>query len=78
MIWIFSVALSGCRGDVVEVYPCASGGDIAIRIEFFGDEIDRIAEVDALTGKIMAELNHVAIFPASHYVVSQEKIEGSM
>ena len=58
------------RGDVVEVYP-AQGGDYLIRIEFFGDEIDRIAEVEPLTGKIHAELNHVAIFPASHYVVSQ-------
>lgn len=49
------------RGDVVEVYP-AQGGDYLIRIEFFGDEIDRIAEVEPLTGKIHAELNHVAIF----------------
>ncbi len=66
----------GCfrvRGDVVEVYP-ATGGDYLIRIEFFGDEIDRIAEVEALTGRIHAVLNHVAIFPASHYVVPQEKI----
>ena len=64
------------RGDVVEVYP-AQGGDYLIRIEFFGDEIDRIAEVEPLTGKIHAELNHVAIFPASHYVVSQEKIKAA-
>ena len=66
----------GCfrvRGDVVEIYP-ATGGDYLIRIEFFGDEIDRIAEVEALTGRIHAVLNHVAIFPASHYVVPQEKI----
>ena len=61
------------RGDVVEVYP-AQGGDYLIRIEFFGDEIDRIAEVEPLTGKIHAELNHVAIFPASHYVVPKEKM----
>ncbi|MBO5094253.1 MAG: excinuclease ABC subunit UvrB [Lachnospiraceae bacterium] len=61
------------RGDVVEVYP-AQGGDYLIRIEFFGDEIDRIAEVDILTGKVHAYLEHVAIFPASHYVVPQEKI----
>ncbi|MCQ2538832.1 MAG: excinuclease ABC subunit UvrB [Acetatifactor sp.] len=66
----------GCfrvRGDVLEVYP-AIGGDYYIRIEFFGDEIDRISEVEPLSGKIHAVLNHIAIFPASHYVVSQEKI----
>ncbi len=62
------------RGDVLEVYP-AEGGDYLIRIEFFGDEIDRIAQVEPLTGKVHATLNHVAIFPASHYVVSQEKIK---
>lgn len=62
------------RGDVVEVYP-AQGGDYLIRIEFFGDEIDRIAEVDILSGRVHAYLEHVAIFPASHYVVPQEKIE---
>ena len=61
------------RGDVVEVYP-AQGGDYLIRIEFFGDEIDRIAQVEPLTGKIHSTLSHIAIFPASHYVVSQEKI----
>ena len=48
--------------------------DVAIRIEFFGDEVDRITEVDILTGEIRDELKHVAIFPASHYVVDQEKI----
>ncbi len=62
------------RGDVVEVYP-AQGGDYLIRIEFFGDEIDRICEVEPLTGKVHASLNHLSIFPASHYVVSQEKIQ---
>ena len=61
------------RGDTLEVYP-AQGGDYLIRIEFFGDEIDRIMEVDALTGKPHAELNHITIFPASHYVVSQANI----
>lgn len=61
------------RGDVVEVYP-AQGGDYLIRIEFFGDEIDRIGEVDILTGKVHAYLDHVAIFPASHYVVASQKI----
>ena len=62
------------HGDVIEVYP-AQGGDYMIRVEFFGDEIDRIAQVEPLTGKIHATLEHIAIFPASHYVVPQEKIE---
>ena len=62
------------RGDVVEIYP-AQGGDYLIRIEFFGDEIDRITEVEPLTGKVHAALNHISIFPASHYVVAPEKIK---
>lgn len=62
------------RGDVLEIYP-AQGGDHLIRIEFFGDEIDRICETDPLTGQVRAVLNHTAIFPASHYVVSGEKIQ---
>ena len=69
----------GCfrvHGDVIEVYP-AQGGDYFIRIEFFGDEIDRIAEVEPLSGKVHAALNHIAIFPASHYVVSQDKIKAA-
>lgn len=69
----------GCfrvRGDVVEIYP-AQGGDYLIRVEFFGDEIDRIAETDPLTGQVHAILEHVAIFPASHYVVPQEKINAA-
>ncbi len=61
------------RGDVVEVCP-AQGGDFLIRIEFFGDEIDRIAQTDPLTGQVHATLEHVMIYPASHYVVPQEKI----
>ena len=61
------------KGDVVEVNP-AVGGDYLIRIEFFGDEIERISEVDPLTGRVHATLSHVMIFPASHYVVSQDKI----
>ena len=64
------------RGDVIEVNP-AQGGDYLIRIEFFGDEIDRIAEVEPLSGKVHAVLNHIAIFPASHYVVSQDKIKAA-
>ena len=61
------------RGDVVEIYP-AQGGDYLIRVEFFGDEIDRITEVEPLTGKVHAALNHISIFPASHYVVAPDKI----
>ncbi len=66
----------GCfrvRGDVLEIYP-AQGGDYLIRVEFFGDEIDRIVETEPLTGQVHASLEHVSIFPASHYVVAQEKI----
>jgi excinuclease ABC subunit B len=61
------------HGDVLEIFP-ANSGDRAIRVEFFGDEIDRITEIDVLTGEIKCELQHIAIFPASHYVVPQEKI----
>ncbi len=61
------------RGDVLEINP-AQGGDHLIRVEFFGDEIDRIAEVDPLSGRLVSTLEHVAIFPASHYVVSQDRI----
>lgn len=61
------------RGDVVEIYP-ADYTDTAVRVEFFGDEIDRITEIDILTGEIKNALNHIAIFPASHYVVPMEKI----
>ena len=67
----------GCfrvRGDVLEVAP-AQGGQYIIRIEFFGDEIDRISEVDQLTGKPHATLEHIVIFPASHYVVAPEKMQ---
>ena len=62
------------RGDVLEIFP-AGDDEKAIRIEFFGDEIDRITEIDYLTGKIVGKRNHVAIFPASHYVTTPEKIE---
>ena len=62
------------RGDVLEVIPAMNDCDV-IRIEFFGDEVERITEVDALTGEIKNELNHIAIFPASHYVVSKESME---
>ena len=62
------------NGDVLDVYP-ADYTDMAIRIEFFGDEIDRITQTDVMTGEIRGRLEHIAIFPASHYVVPQEKIK---
>ena len=61
------------HGDVVEIFPAYSGNE-AYRVEFFGDEVDRIMEIDTVTGEIKAQLNHVAIFPASHYVVPKEKM----
>ncbi len=61
------------RGDVVEIFP-ANYGETAVRIEFFGDEVDRITEIDVLTGEIKSRLEHIAVFPASHYVVAPEKI----
>ena len=61
------------RGDVVEIIP-AYESDVAVRVEFFGDEVDRITEVDVLTGEIKRELNHIALYPASHYVVPMERI----
>ncbi|WP_445488051.1 excinuclease ABC subunit UvrB [Niallia sp. 03133] len=62
------------RGDVVEIFP-ASRDEHCVRIEFFGDEIDRIREVDALTGEILGDRNHIAIFPASHFVTREEKMK---
>ena len=64
-------------GDIVEIFPVAST-DRAIRLEFFGDEIDRISEVDVLTGTALAELSHVVVFPASHYVVAPEKMKEAL
>ena len=64
------------RGDVLEIFP-AEVGDHLIRVEFFGDEIDRISEVDPLTGQVRAVLNHITIFPASHYVVPPEQIKAA-
>ena len=61
------------RGDVLEIFP-ANSGERAVRVEFFGDEIDRITEIDVLTGEVKSSLEHIGIFPASHYVVPQEKI----
>ncbi|GAB5616015.1 excinuclease ABC subunit UvrB [Faecalimonas canis] len=62
------------RGDVLEIFPAVSE-EYAVRVEFFGDEVERITEIDVLTGEIKNVLNHVAIFPASHYVVSKENME---
>ena len=62
------------RGDVVEIFPAASGDSI-IRVEFFGDEIDRISEINPLTGELKATLKHAAIYPASHYIVSRDKMQ---
>ena len=65
------------RGDVVEIFPAYSG-DTAIRVEFFGDEIDRISEINTLTGEVKNFLNHVAIYPASHYIVPEDKKEQAL
>lgn len=65
------------RGDVVEIFPAYSG-DTVIRVEFFGDEIDRISEINPLTGELKAVVSHVAIYPASHYIVPPEKMEESI
>ncbi len=62
------------RGDVVEIFP-ASSSDVAVRIEFFGDEVERILEIDVLTGELKSSLEHLVIFPASHYVVAPDKLE---
>ncbi len=62
------------RGDVVEIFPAYSS-DTAIRVEFFGDEIDRLSEINVLTGEVKAVLSHAAVYPASHYVIPQEKME---
>ena len=65
------------RGDIVEIFP-ASNSEVAVRVEFFGDEIERICEEEALTGNIISELKHVLIFPASQYAVGGDKMEGAL
>ncbi len=65
------------RGDIVEIFP-ASNSEVAVRVEFFGDEIDRICEVDALTGNILSELKHVLIFPANQYAVGSDKMQRAL
>ncbi len=61
------------RGDVVEIYP-ANSTDTAVRVEFFGDEVDRISEINVITGEVLSNLAHISIFPASHYIVGREKM----
>ncbi len=65
------------RGDTVEIFP-ASNSEVAVRVEFFGDEIDRLCEVDALTGNVLSELKHVLIFPASQYAVGSDKMKSAL
>jgi len=65
------------RGDVIEIFP-ASNSEIAVRVEFFGDEIDRISEIEVVTGKVVSELKHAVIFPASHYAVGSEKLKDAI
>ncbi|MGN0550758.1 MAG: excinuclease ABC subunit UvrB [Acutalibacteraceae bacterium] len=65
------------RGDVVEIFPAASGDNV-IRVEFFGDEIDRISEINPITGELVATLRHAAIYPASHYIVPQDKMKSAI
>ena len=65
------------RGDVVEIFPARSS-DTAVRVEYFGDEIDRISEINVVTGEVKSTLSHAAIFPASHYVVGDDKIEEAL
>ncbi len=65
------------RGDVVEIFP-ASNSEVALRVEFFGDEIDRICEEDVVTGKIVSELKHAVVFPASHYAVGSDRLERAL
>ena len=73
----FSRASFRVRGDVVEIFP-ASNDQIYVRVEFFGDEVDRISECEFVTGKVINRVSHVAIFPASHYAVGDEKMEDSL
>ncbi len=63
------------RGDTVEIFPAGATADMAVRVEFFGDEIDRISEFEVVSGHVKRELSHAAIFPASHYIVSRDKME---
>ena len=73
----FSRGTFRARGDVLDIFPISSAGT-AVRVEFFGDEIDRIMDINSLTGEILGERTHVAVFPASHYATSREKLEAAM
>lgn len=73
----FSRSSFRVRGDVVDIFP-SSNTEIVIRVEFFGDTIDRICETEFVTGKVISELKHAVIFPASHYAVAQEKLNGAI
>ena len=66
------------RGDVVEIFPAGNPAETALRVEFFGDEIDRISEIEVVTGKARRELLHAAIFPASHYIVDKARLESAL
>ena len=73
----FSRSSFRVRGDIVEIFP-AGNSEIAIRVEFFGDEIDRLCEEEVVTGKVTAELKHICIFPASHYAVGSQKMQAAL
>lgn len=73
----FSRGTFRMRGDVLDIYPVSSAGT-AVRVEFFGDEIERIVDFSALTGELLGERSHVAVFPASHYATSREKLDGAI
>ncbi len=66
------------RGDVIEIFPAGNAAETALRVEFFGDEIDRISEIEVVTGRAKRELLHAAIFPASHYIVDKNRLETAL
>jgi len=66
------------RGDVLEIFPAGATSDRAVRIEFFGDEVDRISEIDIVTGEVKTRFSHVAIFPASHYIVGKDRLDKAL
>ena len=66
------------KGDTLEIFPAGGTNETAVRVEFFGDEIDRISEFNALTGDVSATLLHVVIFPASHYIVGQARLHDAL
>ena len=73
-ILIFNAENSCVRGDVVEIFP-ASRDENAFRVEFFGDEIDRICEIESLTGRNLGEVEHLVLFPATHFMTNEEHME---